>query len=292
MTQERTAAPPCGSASRTAAFDPKQPKGDVIRSIDASMPWGGGMKFHRLTPWLTLLAKLGVSAGPPGDRRAAELYRNAVRGERMSGTVAPGMTAFYLGYLISLPCLTHAAPITISGTTDSTPSSQSIFKLSLGDSFKAVVNLSLSRAVGKAHSLPGFSVSGMQYSGIAGSIEVTIGGVSWSFAPDAIVIGNDLVDGKVYRQPADLSLLQAAGPDGLLLIIEMLQRDGSAIDKLDLFIPETTDSFGSAHWALYAPSFDPHTGHQLPRLDDIADGPIEGWAASSTALKSAQTAGP
>jgi len=187
---------------------------------------------------------------------------------------------------IALPRCAYAAPITTSGTTEMTPSNNSIFKFSIGDPFRAVMNLDLSKAERQAESRPGISGHGMRYTGIAGSIDATIGGVSWLFTPLFLVIGNDFVDdaGKVPG-PVDIWHLHASGPHGLLLTIGLWQRDGSAIENPDLFIPETTDAFGSATWALFAPSFDPTTGHQLPRLDSIASGIIEGWAAPAPNLR-------
>ncbi len=145
------------------------------------------------------------------------------------------------------------------------------------------MDVDLSGAMGEIYSPPGFSGHGMRYTGIAGSISATIGGVSWSFIPKAVTVGNDFVDdaGKVYPHPTDLWSLQAAGPDGLLLIVSLVQRDGSAIDSTALFVPETKNAFDSASWALLAPSFDRDTGHRLPRLDNIASGAIESWAAPS-----------
>ena len=210
------------------------------------------MEFDRLNRWLPLLALCLVSS-------------------------------------IVLPRLAYAAPTTLSGTTDKTPSNNSIFKFSIGDSFKAVMDLDISKAAGQADSPPGFSGHGMRYTGIAGSIVATIGGVSWSFTPDALVIRNDLVDdaGKVPGR-LDVWHLQAAGPQGLLLAIGLWQLDGSAIDNPSLFVPETKGAFSSASWALFAPSFDPDTGQQLPRLDCIASGPLEGWAPPSPNLRRRQ----
>ena len=146
-------------------------------------------------------------------------------------------------------------------------------------SFTAVMDLDLSRAVGHADSPSGSSGDAVRYTDIAGSIEVSLGGVAWSFTPAALIIRNDVVNDA--GQPSDVWLLQAAGPDGLFLFVDLLQRDGSAIDDAHLFVPQTTDAFGSARWNLFAPSFDPKTGQQLPRLDRIAGGPIAGWAAAS-----------
>jgi hypothetical protein len=115
------------------------------------------MEFDRLNRWLPLLALCLVSS-------------------------------------IALPRLAYAAPITLSGTTNMTPSNNSIFKFSIGDSFTAVMDLDLIKTVGQAESRPGVSGHGMRYTGVAGSIEATIGGVSWSFAPLFLVIGNDFVD--------------------------------------------------------------------------------------------------
>jgi hypothetical protein len=201
------------------------------------------MKFDRLNRWLPLLAFCLISSS-------------------------------------MLSRLAHAAPITLSGTTDKAPSNNSIFKFAIGDSFTAVMDLDLSKAVGQADLPPGFTGHWMRYAGISGSIEAMIGSVAWSFTPDALVIRDDVIDdaGKVSR-PVDSWHLQAAGPQGLLLAIGLWQLNGSAIDNPDLFVPETPDAFGSATWALFAPSFDPKTGQQLPRLDNIASGPIERWAA-------------
>lgn len=93
-----------------------------------------------------------------------------------------------------------------------------------------------------------------------------------------LVIGNDFVDdaGKVSGS-VDIWHRHAAGPRGLLLTIGLRQRDGSAIGTPDLVVPETTDAFGSATWALFGPSFDPQTG----RLANVASGVIEGWAVAS-----------
>jgi hypothetical protein len=194
----------------------------------------------------------------------------------------PPVLGICLVSAILLPCVACAAPISLSGTTNTTPPNKSRVKFSIGDSFTAVMDLDVGNAVGQPDWPLGFSGHSARYKGINGSIKATIGGMSWSFTPDALDIRDDFVDdsGKV-RQPLDVWHLQAAGPHGLLLVIGLWQPGGSAIDNTDLFVPETPYAFGSATWALFAPSFDPDTGQQLPRLDCVAYGPIERWIAAS-----------
>ncbi len=175
------------------------------------------------------------------------------------------------GLCAAIPCLACAAPLDLSGTTDSTPSNHSVFKLSRGDSFTAVVDLDIGAAKGHSYPSRGISKPGVQYTGIRGKIEANIGGVEWSFTPYGIMIDNDFVDDarKRYPRPADIWELMAKGPDGLILIIGLVQHDGSAIDDEALFLPAMTEAFDSATWYLAGPSYDPATGHQLPKLDTI-----------------------
>jgi hypothetical protein len=190
----------------------------------------------------------------------------------------PWLLALCLACSIAATPRAHAAPMSLVGTTTQT-SNNALLTVSIGDSFAAAIDLDLSRATGQAELRPGISGNGERYTELGGSIEATIGGMSWTFRPLFLVIGNDFVDdaGKVPG-PVDIWHLHAVGPHGLLLTIGLWQPDGSAIGNSDLFIPSTTAAFGSATWALFGQSFDPQTGHQSV----VASGLIEGWAASSS----------
>lgn len=171
-----------------------------------------------------------------------------------------------------------AAPTMLSGTTTQASSNNSVLKLSIGDSFAAAMDLDATKAVGQVEARPGISGEGMRYTGISGSIEVTIGGVSREFSPLFLVIGNDFADAAgAVSQPVDLWHLHAVSPDGVLLLtIGLWERDGSAIDSAELFIPEETEAFASATWALFAPP-DRIAAPAPPRLDNIASGVIDRW---------------
>lgn len=180
---------------------------------------------------------------------------------------------------IAWPRLAPAAPLALSGTTATTPPNDAIFKLSAGETFTAVLDLDVRKAVGGLELVQGLSGERMRYAGIDGSIEANFGGVSWLFTPLFLVVGNDVIEdaANVSSSAVDFWHLHAQGPQGLLLTIGLWQRNGSAIDQADAFVPDAPDAFASATWALFAPAFDPATGQQLPRLDNIASGRVETW---------------
>jgi hypothetical protein len=193
------------------------------------------------------------------------------------------LLALCLSPASSLPASAHAAPTIVSGVTEAVSADNRVLELSIGDSFAAVMDLDTSNAVGEIEFRPGISGDGKRYTGIAGSIEITLGGESLVFKPLFLVIGNGFIDaaGKV-SQPVDLWHLHAIGTHGLLLTIGLWQFDGSAIDKPELWIPETTKAFASATWALMGPGFDVSSDQGPPRLANTASGIIESWAVLSS----------